>query len=40
MPAPPAPVFIPTMMRARTAMYTKLAAVIEAQGLEVKVGDE
>jgi hypothetical protein len=36
MKAPPAPVFIPTMMRYRRLMYDKLAAIIEAVGLTVK----
>jgi hypothetical protein len=35
MPAPPAPVFIPTMMRTRRAMYAQLGALLEAQGLTV-----
>lgn len=35
MPAPPTPVFIPTMMRARRAMYAQLGALLEAQGLAV-----
>jgi hypothetical protein len=35
MPAPPTPVFIPTMMRARRAMYAELGALLEAQGLTV-----
>ena len=32
-------VFIPTMIRHRRAMYAKLAAIIEAQGLTVKRDD-
>ena len=39
MKRPPAPVFIPTMIKYRRLMYRKLAAIIEAQGLTVK-GDE
>jgi hypothetical protein len=35
MPAPPTPVFIPTMIRARRAMYAQLGALLEAQGLTV-----
>jgi hypothetical protein len=32
---PPAPVFIPTMMRHRRAMYAQLAALLERHGLRV-----
>jgi Bacteriophage HK97-gp10, putative tail-component len=38
MKRPPSPVFIPTMIRHRNAMYDKLAAIIEAKGLTVKRG--
>lgn len=38
MKKPPSPVFIPTMIRHRNAMYDKLAAIIEAKGLTVKRG--
>jgi hypothetical protein len=38
MKRPPAPVFIPTMIRYRNVMYEKLAAIIEAKGLTVKRG--
>jgi hypothetical protein len=39
MPHPPAPVFIPTMIRYRRAMYAKLAALIQSKGLTVKVDE-
>jgi hypothetical protein len=32
---PPAPVFIPTMMRTRRAMYAQLARLLEQHGLDV-----
>jgi hypothetical protein len=32
---PPAPVFIPTMMRMRRAMYARLAQLLEQHGLDV-----
>jgi hypothetical protein len=32
---PPAPVFIPTMMRMRRAMYAQLARLLEQHGLDV-----
>jgi len=38
MKRPPAPVFIPTMIKYRRLMYEKLAAIIEAKGLTVKRG--
>ena len=38
MPQPPAPVFIPTMIRHRRALYAQLATLIERAGLRVKVG--
>lgn len=36
---PPRPVFIPTMIRHRRAMYAKLAALIQSKGLTVKVDE-
>lgn len=36
---PPVPVFIPTMIRHRRAMYAKLAALIQSHGLTVKVDE-
>ena len=39
MPAPPTPVFIPTMIRHRRQMFAKLARLIQEQGLEVKSGE-
>jgi hypothetical protein len=36
MPRPPTPVFIPTMIRYRRAMYAQLAALLERHGLTVK----
>jgi len=35
MPKPPTPVFIPTMIKHRRAMYLKLAALLRLQGLTV-----
>jgi len=36
---PPRPVFIPTMIRYRRALYAKLAALIQSHGLTVKVDE-